>query len=130
MSAASLSIRKGKKFAAAKARGSGLLAAVGAKVGGWIGEGSPAMWAEVGLCGNGGCGSLRLLRGVGAFVFIGEENNQKHDCHGNDQNKQYEKYQDHFPASEITEERQVQKRIHIRSVMRLRKASQGCCFSF
>jgi len=77
------------------------LAAVGAKVGGWIGEGGPAMRAKIGLGGNGARGRLRLLCGTGVFVLVGEENNQKHDGHGNGQKKQYEKYQDDFPSSEI-----------------------------
>ena len=59
------------------------------------------MGAEVGLCGNGVCGSLRFLRGTGTFVLIGEQNNQKHDGHGNGQKKQHEKDQDDFPSSEI-----------------------------
>ena len=63
---------------------------MGAIVRGWVGEGSPAMGAKIGLRG-----------GTGAFVFVQKKNNQKHDGHGNGQKKQHEKDQDDFSSSEI-----------------------------
>ena len=80
---------------------------MGAIVRGWVGEGSPAMGAKIGLRGHGVKGAGRLRGGTGAFVFVQKKNNQKHDGHGNGQKKQHEKDQDDFSSSEIAQESQV-----------------------